>query len=540
MRAGNGVRFLLLPGLALLFLGGAPAGQDSANRPAPASDAASSLSGLATPRSAVQGYLIAARAARYAEAAHYLELSGIPERDRNTRGPLLARELKIVLDQKLWIDVESLSDLPEGNLDDGLRPDLERIGAIQSPRGVFGIALGRIPGPDGDLEWRFTPGTLERVEILYSEFGYGPLLSLLPDWATRMRVGNVQAWQWIALLLLLALGILASQTLTRAVYAAVHLFGRRTEPEFRKRLLESVRLPVRLATTLAVVTLGSLWLHLSVPARRNLGHVGIGLLLALIAYALMKLVDLAVSRTLERLQAQGRRSGVSTLVLLRRCLKGVIVAVAGLALLQNLGFNVTGLLTGFGIAGAAIALAAQKTLENLFAGLVLAADEPVRIGDLCRFGNQQGIVEDIGLRSTRIRTFDRSVIYVPNAEMSTIQIENLAVRDRMRLLTTLSLRYETTQEQLTAVLGGIRELLAKDERVAPEDLRVRFVAFGPYSLDVEVMAYVLTTDFATFLEIREDLYLRIMRIVRESGTGFAFPSQTLYVAPDPGRGAART
>jgi MscS family membrane protein len=355
-----------------------------------------------------------------------------------------------------------------------------------------------------------------------------------------MRVGNVQAWQWIALLLLLALGILASQTLTRAVYAAVHLFGRRTEPEFRKRLLESVRLPVRLATTLAVVTLGSLWLHLSVPARRNLGHVGIGLLLALIAYALMKLVDLAVSRTLERLQAQGRRSGVSTLVLLRRCLKGVIVAVAGLALLQNLGFNVTGLLTGFGIAGAAIALAAQKTLENLFAGLVLAADEPVRIGDLCRFGNQQGIVEDIGLRSTRIRTFDRSVIYVPNAEMSTIQIENLAVRDRMRLLTTLSLRYETTQEQLTAVLGGIRELLAKDERVAPEDLRVRFVAFGPYSLDVEVMAYVLTTDFATFLEIREDLYLRIMRIVRESGTGFAFPSQTLYVAPDPGRGAART
>lgn len=489
---------------------------------------------LGTPRSTVQGYLVAARAARYADAARYLDLTQIAEPERATKGPLIARELKIVLDQKLWVDPETLSDQPEGDLQDGLKPNRDRVGVIETSRGAFEIALRRTEGAGEGGEWRFSPGTIERVQLIYSEMGYGTLLRLLPDWATRMRVGNMEGWQWIALMLIVLIAALVSRMLTEAIYAVVHRLTRRTEPGFRDRLLDAVRLSVRLASAMGIITVGAFYLRLSIPARSALTKIWIGLIFALAAYTLMRLVDFAAARTLERLQAQGRRSGVSTLFLLKRTLKGVILAVAALALLQNLGLNVTGLLTGFGIAGAAIALAAQKTIENLFGGLVLAADEPVRIGDFCRFGNQQGVVEDIGLRSTRIRTLDRSVVYVPNAEMSSVQIENLALRDRIRLLTTLSLRYETTEEQLAAVLRGVRDMLAKDARVSPEDLRVRFVAFGPYSLDVEVTAYVLTTDLPTFLEIREDLFLRIMKIVRESGTGFAFPSQTLYVARDEG------
>lgn len=492
-----------------------------------------SQAGLATPRAAATGFFAAARTTRYSDAAKFLDLKDVPESERAKRGPLLARELKVVLDQHFWVDLESLSDQPEGTRDDGLPPDRDRVGVIQTDRGAFAINLERTIAADGRGEWRFTAGTVERAGILYSETGYAAVLSWLPEWATGMRIGNVEGWQWLALLVLTALAVLVSRIVTRLIYAAVRALTQKTEPEFRNRMLESVRPPVQLISALAVVAMGAAYLRLSVPAKRTLGHIGVGLLVALVAWTLMRLVDLAISRTLAKLQAEGRRSGVSTLVLMRRVLKGVVVVVAVLALLQNLGFNVSGLLAGFGIAGAAIALAAQKSIESLFAGLVLSADEPVRIGDFCRVGTQQGTVEDIGLRSTRIRTLDRTVVSVPNSELASVHIENYASRDRIRLLTTLNLRYETTQAQLTAVLEGLRSLLAADQRVSPKDMRVRFVSFGAYSLNVEVVAFILTIDYPTFLAIQEELFLRFMTVVSESGTDFAFPSQTLYVARDP-------
>jgi MscS family membrane protein len=520
---------VLLSSLTPLASSGAP---DSTRAPLVRLGGRGAQASLATPRSAAQGFFSAARATRYSDAAKFLDLSEVPESERAKRAPLLARELKVVLDQHLWVDLESLSEQPEGDLKDGLPPDRDRVGVIQTDRGAFAINLSRTVAADGRGEWRFTAGTVERAGILYSETGYARVLSWLPEWATGMRLGNVEGWQWLALLLLTAIGVILSRLVTRSIYAGVRALTRRTEPEFRNRMLESVRPPVQMVSALAVVSLGATYLRLSVPAKRTLGHIGVALLVALVAWTLMRLVDLAISRTLAKLQAEGRRSGVSTLVLMRRVLKGVIVVVAVLALLQNLGFNVSGLLAGFGIAGAAIAFAAQKSIESLFAGLLLSADEPVRIGDFCRFGNQQGIVEDIGLRSTRIRTLDRTVVSVPNSELAAVHIENFAARDRIRLLTTLNLRYETTQAQITSVLDGLRELLAADKRVSPKDLRVRFVSFGAYSLNIEVMAYILTIDYPTFLSIQEELFLGFMTVVSQNGTDFAFPSQTLYMARD--------
>jgi MscS family membrane protein len=514
----------------VMLAGAAPVARDSTarllNRPRPV------LTGsLASPRSAVQGFLIEARGANYVAATRYLDLSGLPETDRE-HGRRLARELKVVLDQRLWIDIESLSESPEGNLQDGLPADRERVGTILTSRGSTDIRLRRTIGPGGDGEWRFSPGSIDRVEALYDQVGYGPMLDWLPEWATGMRLGNVEGWQWIGLLLLAGLAILVSRTLTGLAYWIVRSLTRNTDPGFRERVLDSIRPPARLISALGVVVVGALVLRLPIPAGHMLTKVIIGLVITLFTWAAMRLVDLAVVRTIDRLRSQGRRSGVSTLVLMRRIIKGVIMVIGALVLLQNIGFNVTGILAGFGIVGAAIALAAQKTIENLFGGLVLTADEPVRIGDMCRFGDKQGVIEDIGLRSTRVRTLDRTVVSVPNAEMSSIQIENFNVRDRVRLLTTLDLRYETTNEQMKLLLSAIRELLKTDPRVVPDDVRVRFVGFGPYSLRIEVVAYVKTVDWAEFLEIQEDLFLRIMTIVNDSGAGFAFPSQTMYVARD--------
>jgi MscS family membrane protein len=188
----------------------------------------------------------------------------------------------------------------------------------------------------------------------------------------------------------------------------------------------------------------------------------------------------------------------------------------------------------------AFALAAQKSIENLFGGVSLITDQPVRVGDFCRFGDgKMGTIEEIGLRSTKVRTLDRTVVTVPNSSFSELQLENFASRDRVRLLTMLGLRYETSPDQLRYVLTGLREVLVGHPRVADEPQRVRFSGFGAHSLDVEVFAYVETTDFNEFCAIREDLFLRFMDVVQEAGSGFAFPSQTLYLGRDDGLNAER-
>jgi MscS family membrane protein len=210
----------------------------------------------------------------------------------------------------------------------------------------------------------------------------------------------------------------------------------------------------------------------------------------------------------------------------------VIVAIAIVALFHGLGFDVTAALAGLGVGGLAVALAAQKTLENLFGGLTLFADRPVAVGDFCRFGDRTGVVEEIGVRSTRIRTLDRTVVTVPNAEFSSLQIENFNLRDRIWYHPTLGLRYETTPAQLRRVMGDVTRLLREHAKVDPASARVRFVGFGQYSLDLEVFAYVATASFDEFLEIAEELNLRILDAVAASGTGFAFPTQRLYVEPD--------
>jgi MscS family membrane protein len=170
----------------------------------------------------------------------------------------------------------------------------------------------------------------------------------------------------------------------------------------------------------------------------------------------------------------------------------------------------------------------------LFGGISLILDQPVRVGDFCRFGDTTGTVEEIGLRSTRVRTLDRTVVSVPNAQFSALTLENFAPRDRVRLHFTLGLRYETSPDQLRYVLVEVRKLLYAHPKLEREPARIRFVGLGAHSLDLEVFAYASTASFDEFLAVREDVYLRIMDIVAESGTGFAFPSSTTYVARDRG------
>ena len=183
------------------------------------------------------------------------------------------------------------------------------------------------------------------------------------------------------------------------------------------------------------------------------------------------------------------------------------------------------MIAGVSVGGLAIALAAQGTLENFLGSINIFADRPVRIGDLCRYGSEMGTVEEIGLRSTRLRGSDRSVTTVPNSDFSKMQITNFSRRDRMLMKTILGLRYETTPDQLRHLLTRLRELLVAHPQIINEPMRVRFVGFGESSLNVEINAFVRTSDVDEFLGIQEDVLLRVMNLVEASGTGFAFPSR---------------
>ena len=208
---------------------------------------------------------------------------------------------------------------------------------------------------------------------------------------------------------------------------------------------------------------------------------------------------------------------------------------------HELGIPVYGLVTGAGMGGLALALAARSTLENFMGTLNISADRPVRVGDLCRYGEdpspgwqRMGTVEEIGLRSTRIRGLDRTITTIPNADFSNMHIVNLAMRDQRLLRTVLRLRYETTPEQMRYVLAKLRTLLLGHPMVTPDPARVRFVGYSTYSKDVEIYCYLRCQDQNVFLALQEDILLRMEDIVTTAGTGFALPSRTTYHARDSG------
>ncbi len=523
-------------GLALILgfaLGGAAA---PATTPTPTEQASVDSQGDANPRGALYGFLMDARAARWNAAAHYLDLSDIPEGERTTQGPLLARQLKVVLDRTIWFDFDIISDSPGGTVNEGFPADVERIGTIATASGPVDLTMRRVPEPEarGRFVWKFSPVLIERLPGLYEEFRYGWIGEHAPNVLRTMGPTNLEKWQVLGLLALAVVSWLFSVLVARGVLRVLGPIAARTPTRVDNRLLAALPRPVRWTITLLLVW--GFLPALDIPVKAA-GWVDRGLLAA--AFVTFMLYVSAAAEAMaqaarERFDRDGQRSGAGVVNVTIRLVKILLVIVAVTGLLHLFGFNVTTIVAGLGIGGIAVALAAQKTIENLFGGLTLMADKPVRIGDYCRFGTQEGWVEDIGLRSTRVRTMARTIISVPNAEFSGVQIENLTLRDRLRFSTTLSLRYETTPEQMRRVLDGLRALFAGHPKVGRELLRLRFAALGSSSLDVEINAYVVTTDVDEFLAIREDLLLHIMDVVQGAGSGFAFPSRTVYMAKDRG------
>jgi len=490
--------------------------------------------GRGSPRGTIKGYFEACREGDYEKAANYLDLRRIPG-----DGPTLARQLRIILSRTLWVDIETLSQEHAGRSNDGLPSNRDRLGTIDTKAGKFDILIQQVPREDGVTVWKVAGVTLAQVPDLYKEFGYGVLERFLPKIFFDIQFLDIALWQWIGLLGLVLLAAIVSWFLTVFV---MRIFG--TAVAFTKTTIDDkMRVaaagPIRLGIAILVFRVGLVPLGLGVETMQFFSALLSALFIVAVTWLLLRISDVLSSVVEARLVERGELGAIALVPPGRKFVKAIVVILAFVAILSNFGFNVAALLAGLGVGGIAVALAAQKTIENLFGGIILYTDRPVRVGDFCRFGDKMGTIEEIGIRSTRIRTLDHTLISIPNATFSNMEIDNITARERIRLLAILTVRYETTPDQLRYILVEIRKLLYSHERVISDTPRVRFINFGAYSLDIEVLAYVNSTDWAEFLGIREDIFLRIMDIIEASGSGFAFPSQTLYMGKDDGLNAQR-
>jgi MscS family membrane protein len=490
---------------------------------APAPDPASEQVSPASPRAAVQEFLRLANANDFTGAADYLV---VPTRDRE-RAPLLARRLKSVIDQRLALDLRTLSPIAAGDTTDG---DLngDRIGAILSPAGrEEPLRLVHIAG--SPARWAFASATVGNIDAWYEALGAPWLRDRLPNSLRGEGPFNVYWWQWIGLTVILPALVLLSWLLGAALRSVLGRIAARTVTNWDDLLLANLRGPFRLwAAALIAEPLLSL-LQLNTRVAGFVASSTRGLLLIALFWALLRIVRLAQARIEQAADQSGQGAQARTLVpLFGNILRVTIAVVALLVALAQFGYPVGTLLAGLGIGGIAVALAAQKTVEHLFGSVSLASDNAFRVGDWVRAGTTEGEVERIGLRSTSIRTIDRTVVRVPNGRLADERIETYGERDRILLRTDLDVPYDTTPDQLERIRVDIEAALRAHPRVWPDRIRVHVVAFTDSAIRFNVVAWFQTTDWNEFLDIRHEMFLRFMRIVRDDGASFAFPSRTVY------------
>ena len=341
-------------------------------------------------------------------------------------------------------------------------------------------------------------------------------------------------WQWLAIPVFLAVAVLVGALLGWATRLVLGHLAARTRTEWDDRLVHRVAAPLNLLWTIAVFTALRPALDLDAEAAEVVSRVLRSATIFGVFWAGFRSVDLAIDAAAAAPWAKVNQGLSGVLPLGRKLGKIVLLAIGLVAVLSELGFQVASLLAGLGIGGVALALAAQKTVENLFGSVAIGIDQPFRVGDFVKIEDVTGTVETIGMRSTRIRTLDRTLVTFPNGKLADVKAETFAARDRLRLLANLALSYDTTAAQLRAVLAGIEKALLAHPRIWQDGVSVRLTEFRESSLNVEVMAWLQLTDWNAFTRERQELYLRFMQAVEEAGTRLAFPTRIVHVVRERG------
>ena len=493
----------------------------AASSPPPEEEAADS------PRASMRTFLDLCDRARYEEAAHYLDVP----RGAEKRSAELAHKLYDVLQERLWIDAEHLSSTSLGKKDDALPAGTEELGKISDAKGhlvPIRIVHHDSHSSEDEARWVFSQGTLVAVDGLHAALKGSWIREHLPAPLLAQGPKGLYYWQWIALPVLALLCVAAGRLLMSLSSAiARRVLAKRP---WGARLLQRLRRPATMGWALVLFWLVLPYLGLTLRAEdlvqrslRALGYLAF-------FWGLVRTVTIAGDEIAEAKWASSRRNIRSITGVGVRLGKVVVAALALMVALSELGYPVTTVIAGLGIGGVALALAAQKTVENLFGSISILADQPFGVGDTIRVDTIEGTVEVIGLRSTRIRTVERTLVIIPNGKLADMRIESLGPRDRIRFATKLALSRETTPAQVEAVVTALRNQLREHRSVLKQDVLVQLSGLGESSLDVDVAAPVETIDATEFAKIRQELLLVCLRVVEANGAKLAVPARLLVAS----------
>lgn len=390
--------------------------------------------------------------------------------------------------------------------------------------------------PDDYAVVRVLPLRADRGEDLFEYYIYTPGNLIAPQWYDVIEAGpswlhnhlSDQAyWQWLALIFLIA-----SYVLLLGAYVRWRRWRAVSVNEVR-RIFMALLAPV------VVILAANLFRYLCEDQINITGTplVAIGTTTTAIVWSATAWL---VYQTLQFFyvwlanSAGSAQQGLDA-SLLRTGFRVFSLAIALIVLgygATRIGIPIYGVIAGLGVGGLAIALAAQPTIENLIGGIILYADRMVRVGEFCQFDDLAGTVESIGIRSTRIRALDRTLITVANADLAKRKIINYSQRDQFHFRHRFGLRYETGPEELKYILSALRDYLTKHDKVLSETMRVRMIGYDDYAVTVEAYAYVLAPSYADFLGIQEDMLFDMRALIETNGSEFAFPSTTVYLSRD--------
>jgi MscS family membrane protein len=500
--------------------------QSKAKKPAPAAPAAAPEKeepkdplGRETPHGAVVGFLKAAGRSDFAEAAQYLDSRTTPQKAEE-----LAKQLKVVLDRSFHVNIETLSHAIEGDVKDNARKNRDRIGAVETPSGSLDILLDRVVYTNKPSVWLFSSETLREIPKAYGALQESPIERLVPERLKEIKFFSVPLWRWLVGISFVALAVVAAWLAARLAKWLLRFGLKRVWGDAVDRRASAVTRPIFLLVLALSAVYASRWA--AGLLFRSL-WAGLSVVLAVMCASSFliggsDIISDVRSRQLARRQANDQ---IAVLVLARRVFKILVVFAAIVFLLHRGGVDVNAMLAGLGIGGIALALGAQKTLEDLLGGITVISRRAVRVGDFCQIAGATGTVEDIGLNSTRIRTLDRTVISISNAKVSQMNLENYSLKDKVWFHHVFGLRYDTPPRAMRSILEEVNRALKQHPKVETESARVRLVEFGVSSLDLEVSAYILATDASVFLAVQEELMLQIMEIVDANGTSLALRAQ---------------
>ncbi len=480
--------------------------------------------GRDTPQSSFIGFLQHAEKFDFEGASQYIDMRNLPRAVREHSAEELTRQLDFIIKRGMKINIDHLSKKVTGQVVDGLPDYRDELGHLISEDGEQVLYMQRVPGLDNNFIWKVSNATVAIVPELYDYFSY-------PDWVENIRgrfpedVGflGIELFKWV---IVIGVALLSLPVFWLIGFLLSLLFSKPGAPLHKPiRRLFTRPLPI-FATGLVT---GRILQELGLGATAQRIIEANTLMTIVAVWIFFSLIDLVRAKRREAFLAQGRSDAHILGRPMANALKLFILLAAVLIWLSNSGIDITTLLAGLGVGGIALALALQKPIEDLLGAISIYSQQPIVTGDLCKYGNTLGRIEEIGLRTTRIRTLNDTLVSVPNCIIAHGAIENYSAREKMLYHPELPLRYDTSREQMQTIIDEIGEMASEHDGVISKSVRIRFTEFAENSMIIKARIYVDTSDFSTYLQVVTGLNMGIMKIVQDNGAHFAQGAKTVML-----------